>query len=420
MKRYKWRLSGQEAPAIHRRLQQLAAHQDHFLFLDSHQHTDPYGRYKWLCGWGARESLSSVENSWQALRDFHNEHSDWCLGHLAFDLKNESEALSSQHTDHFDYPHLHFFVPEHLIYESEDGLFCESYSLQNFAELEEYLPPDELPAAPVHPDFAIQLSQNDYVEAVQRLRAHLQAGDIYEINFCLELLARGAMDTAAVFARLNALHRAPFSAFYRLEHRSLLCFSPERYLQKRGHTLTAQPIKGTAPRWADPEKDRQAAASLRASEKERAENVMIVDLMRNDLSRTAAPASVRVPELFGVYTFEAVHQMISTVQSRMREDCHFTEVLATTFPMGSMTGAPKHSALKLIDQYEKFNRGLYSGSLGYITPTGDFDFNVVIRSILHDQRQRLSSLRVGSAITIHCQPDQEYEECLLKAEKLMR
>lgn len=269
------------------------------------------------------------------------------------------------------------------------------------------------------PAFTFGLGPKEYQERLQHLLRELQYGNIYEINFCLEAQAEGIPDSPALYRYLNERHRAPFTAFYRSEAVELLSFSPERYLQKRGAKLISQPIKGTAPRHTDPERDRAQAQALYASEKERAENIMIVDLVRNDLSRTARRGSVVVKELCGIYSFEAVHQMISTVASELREDCDFGDALAHSFPMGSMTGAPKYSALQLIDRYESFCRGLYAGSVGYISPEGDLDLNVVIRSILHHREQHFSSLRVGSAITIHCEPRAEYRECLLKAEKLM-
>tara|TARA_Y100001934_G_C12306671_1_gene752797 strand:- start:821 stop:1717 length:897 start_codon:yes stop_codon:yes gene_type:complete len=270
-------------------------------------------------------------------------------------------------------------------------------------------------------NFVGQTSREVYLQDIQSLKRELQYGNIYEINYCTLFEARGPMRPLQRFRELNEKHQAPFSAYYRDKQRHLLCFSPERYLRMKGDELISQPIKGTAARAQDPVRDQEQKAHLLSSEKERAENVMIVDLVRNDLSRTARTNSVSVPELFGLYSFNAVHQMISTVRSELDSDRYTLEdALHYSFPMGSMTGAPKVSAMQLIDRHEHFRRGLYSGALGYIDPEGNFDFNVVIRSIAYDAEQEYAQVAVGSAITIHCDAEAEYAECLLKAEKLIR
>jgi para-aminobenzoate synthetase component 1 len=200
----------------------------------------------------------------------------------------------------------------------------------------------------------------------------------------------------------------------------LLSASPERFIKKVGKKIISQPIKGTARRGANEEEDKQIKHHLFNDPKERAENIMIVDLVRNDLSRTADKGSVIVEELCGIYTFPQVHQMISTVVSELREDVHFIEAIRQCFPMGSMTGAPKVRAMKLIEKYESTKRGLFSGAVGYITPEGDFDFNVVIRSILYNARNHYLSFMVGGAITMQAEAEKEYEECMLKAKAIMR
>ena len=198
----------------------------------------------------------------------------------------------------------------------------------------------------------------------------------------------------------------------------MLCASPERYLRKEANKVISQPIKGTAKRFSDETLDNNSKIALEQNPKERAENIMIVDLVRNDLSHTAIKGSVAVEELCGIYTFEQVHQMISTVVSTVENSVSPVEILRTTFPMGSMTGAPKISAMNIIEELEETKRGLYSGAVGYFTPENDFDFNVVIRSILYNAREKYLSFSVGSAITSQSIPEQEYEECLLKAKAM--
>ncbi|GAB2771117.1 hypothetical protein GCM10010465_16410 [Actinomadura fibrosa] len=264
-----------------------------------------------------------------------------------------------------------------------------------------------------------RIPKEKYLEKVTEMLGHIQRGDIYEANFCQEFFSENAViDPLRVYEHLNAISRPPFAGFLKLSGKYLLSASPERYLQKKGSTLISQPIKGTAPRGVDPDDDQKRINDLQNDPKERSENVMIVDLVRNDLSKTAKKGSVKVEELCRVYSFEQVHQMISTVTSQLAEGIPVVEVLKTTFPMGSMTGAPKISAMQIIEELEETRRGLYSGAVGYFTPEDDFDFNVVIRSILYNEKEKYVSFSVGGAITSKSLPENEYLECLVKARAL--
>jgi len=255
------------------------------------------------------------------------------------------------------------------------------------------------------------------------------------MNLCQEFFSENTdLDPVAVFERLNGIGKAPFSTFMRWRDRYLLSASPERFLKKEGRKVMSQPIKGTRRRSL--QDDNAMRKELETSEKDRAENVMIVDLVRNDLARNCIPGSVQVEELFGIYTFETVHQMISTVTGTLKpleviksnflndhnDSNYFNDlnVLRDAFPPGSMTGAPKVMAMELIEKYEKTRRGLYSGAVGYFDPAGDFDFNVVIRSILYNATSRYVSVQVGGAIVYDSVPEQEYEECLVKAEAMLK
>jgi para-aminobenzoate synthetase component 1 len=191
-------------------------------------------------------------------------------------------------------------------------------------------------------------------------------------------------------------------------------------LKREGNRIISQPIKGTSRRGQSTDEDNRLKKELSNSTKERAENVMIVDLVRNDLSRCAERDSVRVDELFGVHSFKTVHHLVSTISCTVPSSIGWVELIQTTFPMGSMTGAPKLSAMKLISAQEKTERGVYSGSIGYIEPNGDFDFNVVIRSVQYDNLSERVSCHVGGAITALCNATDEYNECLLKAEAVLR
>ena len=247
---------------------------------------------------------------------------------------------------------------------------------------------------------------------------HIQRGDIYEVNYCQEFVAEGVeVDPMALYLSLNLHTRAPFSALLTCPQGSLVSGSPERFLRKTGERIVSQPIKGTAPRGATPEEDQALAAALRADPKEISENVMITDLVRNDLSRVADRGSVRVDELCGIYSFRTVHQMISTV-SCTADGVHPVDVVKACFPMGSMTGAPKVRAMELTEEIEHRRRGWYSGAVGYFSPDGDFDLNVVIRSLAYRPDRGVLTAGVGGAITAKALPENEYEECLLKLRAL--
>ena len=390
------------------------------IFLDSHQHRDPYGKYEKVLAWGAQTVfLSQHDTKPSELYQWQQEIGDWCFGALNYEIKKNLEGLNSPQADPLEWSLFSFFQPQHLLLlerGAKDWLF-ESTSL-NQGDLTTIRAREKSSFSEL--EFQTLISKDQYLKDVRSLLKEIQFGNIYEINYCQTWEANGPVNATELFLKKNKQHQAPFSALLRFDYNYALCFSPERYLRLEADKVISQPIKGTAARKVDPKEDAEAQAALLHSEKERAENVMIVDLVRNDLSRTAKKGSVKVEELFGLYSFNAVHQMISTISSSLdTEKYHWGQLIETSFPMGSMTGAPKYSAMQLIDGHEHFQRGLYSGSIGYIDPQGNFDFNVVIRSLLHNETKNLSRISVGSAITIHCDPEQEYAECLLKAEKLL-
>ncbi len=265
-----------------------------------------------------------------------------------------------------------------------------------------------------------RFTKSEYKNTVNEIKGHIQRGDIYEINFCQEFYAENAeIDPLGTFIRLNKISPTPFSSFLKIGLRYIISATPERFLSRRGTKLISQPIKGTSARNSDKLKDDAQKKNLLANEKELAENVMIVDLVRNDLTKSARPGTVKVEELFGIYSFKQVHQLISTVVCERAEGLSNAQIIANTFPMGSMTGAPKISAMKLAEQYERSKRGVYSGAVGYFAPNGDFDFNVVIRTLLYNKENKYLSFHTGGAITLDSDPEQEYDECVLKAQAIM-
>lgn len=359
--------------------------------------------------------------TFESIYAFHQQYREWLIGYFSYDLKNEIESLSSQHPDYLHFPGAYFYIPEHLIHFNNNQITIESTSSPDalFREIESTpLPPDAIPAKSVV--LESRMDKATYLQKVELIRQHIIEGDVYELNFCMEFFSNQAcISPLAVYLALNARSPMPFSVFQKIGSHYLLSASPERFLKKTGNKLLSQPMKGTARRGNTPEEDTQLIDRLRKDEKELAENMMIVDLVRNDLARSAITGSVKVDELFGVYTFKQLHQMISSVSAQLKPGLPFTEAIQHAFPMGSMTGAPKIKAMELIDRYEQSRRGLFSGAVGYISPEGDFDFNVVIRSILYNANNGYLSFQVGSAITYDAQGEREYEECLLKA-KAMR
>ena len=372
-------------------------------------------------------------NSFQALKKFYEEKQDWVFGFLSYDLKNEIENLSSGNFDGIGFPQMHFFQPKYVfrlvpnsLKGEVKGHSVEIYFLPEISSESEvenlFYEISGCPQPATRRQFPVELqnrvSRGEYIKTISKIKNHIQRGDIYEMNYCMEYFAADAeIDPAEVFLELNETSHAPFSAFYRMDDKYLMCASPERFLKKERKKIISEPIKGTAKREKNPEEDLLQKEKLATSVKDKSENVMIVDLVRNDLSRTCE--NVKVDELFGIYSFKQWHQMISTVSGEMKKEVHFTGVIKNAFPMGSMTGAPKLNAMKLIEQYEKTKRGLYSGAVGYITSDGNFDFNVIIRSILYNSTSKYLSFQVGSAITANSIPEDEYEECLLKAKGML-
>ncbi len=332
-------------------------------------------------------------------------------------LKNEIEQLTSTHEDKIGFPEIFLFQPKIVIEcrNNEAVISCINFSPQKiFAEIENFKIDEN--QNNLHVELTPRISKENYLTIISQLQKHILRGDCYEINFCQEFFAEEAVIAPLdVYNKLSSISPAPFSAFYKVHDKYLFCASPERYLKKTGNKIIAQPIKGTLRRNInDKVKDNLLSEQLYNSEKDRSENVMIVDLIRNDLSKICKEGTVKVDELFGIYSFPQVHQMISTVKGESNDSIDFADMLKATFPMGSMTGAPKRKVMELIEKYEHSKRGIYSGCLGYISPNGDMDFNVVIRSIMYNTSEKYLGCQAGSAITFYSNAEEEYAECLLK------
>ncbi|KRB56789.1 anthranilate synthase component I family protein [Flavobacterium sp. Root186] len=394
------------------------------IFLDSNSYPQQYSSFDCLLAVDAFTSLKTdFQNAFDDLKQYQQTTKDWLFGYLSYDLKNDVEDLKSNNFDGLEFPDLFFFQPKKIFVlkgnqlEIQYLLLCDDEVEDDFNEIVESQKSKVESAASLK--IEQRISRDSYVEKVTKMLEHIHKGDMYEANFCMEFFAENAViNPLEKFEKLNEISQAPFSVFFKNHKQYLLSASPERYLKKVGDKIISQPIKGTSKRFLDSAEDQKSKEFLESDTKERAENIMITDLVRNDLSHTAQKGSVEVEELCKIYSFLQVHQMISTIKSKLDPQYSPIDVLKTTFPMGSMTGAPKISVMKIIENLEETKRGIYSGAVGYFTPEGDFDFNVVIRSIVYNQEKQYASFSVGSAITSLSIPEKEYEECLLKAKAM--
>lgn len=388
-------------------------------YLDSNNFTDSYSKFDVLIAAGVNtEVIAQSGKAFEALAGFKSKNSGWITGFLGYDLKNEVEEVNSANPDYLQFPDLYFFVPQHLIIINGDEIDIHSDDAEAiFKAISEFTTTEE-PSSTIN--IQTRFNKAEYIDTVNKIKAHINRGDIYVTNFCQEFYAENAaINPVHIFQKLNDASPNPFACFFKYHHQYILCASPERFLAKRGSKVISQPIKGTAKRGVDDASDKAIIQQLRNNPKEQQENVMIVDLVRNDLTRSAISGTVKVEELFGIYSFKQVHQMISTVVCELDTNIGTIEAIRNTFPMGSMTGAPKVSAMQLMEDYERTKRGIYSGAIGYFSPDGDFDFNIVIRSILYNEIKKYLSFQAGSAITYHADATFEYDECLLKIKAIM-
>ena len=399
------------------------------VWLDSNNYKQQYSSFDCCL---AVEEFTSIKtdyyNAFDKLKEYQSYTKDYIFGYISYDVKNDTEKLSSKNFDGLEFADLYFFQPQKLIFIKGNSVEFHYLNMIDDELEEDFKVISKMSFRAQSRNFKnssdkikikLRIHKDEYHNKVKKMLAHIQRGDIYEANFCQEFYAENTtINPYEVYNHLNEISEPPFATFLKIENQYLLSATPERYIKKEGNKIISQPIKGTAKRYIDKIEDDKVAYDLAHDKKERAENVMIVDLVRNDLSRTAKKGSVKVEEICKVYSFKQVHQLISTVVSEVEHTTHPVDVIKDTFPMGSMTGAPKISAMEIIEELEETKRGLYSGTVGYFTPTGDFDFNVVIRSILYNEEKKYVSYSVGGAITAKSTPEKEYEECLLKAKAM--
>jgi para-aminobenzoate synthetase component I len=389
-----------------------------FCFLDNQDYSIQPQRYECLLAAGVKKSVTS--NGLKYVDSFLQKNKSWVFGHLSYELKNSIHHFQSGKEDKVGFPSFFFFTPEFLIQISQNEVRIEGRDCEKMYEeiLSQKLDIISSPKIAIQQKF----TREKYIQTIRQLQQHIVRGDCYEINFCQELFAEDAeIEPVTVFQKLIEVSPNPFSALYKLNDCFLICASPERFIARKGNRIFSQPMKGTSRRnLNDKKEDQRLKEELQQSAKERSENVMVVDMVRNDLTKVCIETSVKVDELFGVYSYPQVHQMISTISGELKPEVNFSEIIEATFPMGSMTGAPKHRVMQLIDEYETSARGIFSGSVGYISPENDFDFNVVIRSIMYNASKKYLSYQLGSGITFYSDPEKEWEECLLKGEAIKK
>jgi para-aminobenzoate synthetase component 1 len=397
-------------------------------FLDNHAYNSSYGALDCIAAAGPLAFISLDQVNAIAVNEFIQTHSgEWIFAHFNYEYHSITKPNTKVNLTGF--PLAYLYTPAVVIELTENKVTIQTdsdhpqiifdqvsgFKLPSLSEQgnEQQSYQSAVPTTSITP----LISKASYLENIHKILALIRRGDFYEINYCqafeVEHLSAHPVN---VYANLTDISPTPFACFYKNSSDYLLCASPERYLQKKGNQLISQPIKGTIKRNVENDADdKLQVEALKNSSKDKSENVMVVDLVRNDLSRICEQGSVEVSELFGIYSFPQVHQMISTITGKLASNTLFSEILEATFPMGSMTGAPKKSVMETIDTLEPTKRGLYSGTVGYLNPAGDFDFNVVIRSIFYNSDTQKASYGVGGGITIYSDPEKEYEECLLKA-----
>lgn len=394
-------------------------------FFKENNNLHNYHSYNLLAALGSIDTLVFNKNEpFDSLFEFYNKHNDWLFGHFNYNLKNSIEKLKSKNQDNIGFEEMFFFKPQYVIELNDNKVKVWFTEIDNEKSIKQLI--NNVQNIVIKSDnlsqisIKLRISKKEYINNIELIKKHIQLGNIYEMNFCQEFFNENVeLNSEYLYIMLCAISPAPFSCFYKVNDKFLCCASPERFLKKAGNKIISQPIKGTSKKGKNQQENNILKNKLFADEKERSENIMIVDLVRNDLSKTAKEGSVKVEELCGVYEFPHVFQMISTITSEMSNKNKFTDVIKKAFPMGSMTGTPKIRAMELIEEFEKTNRGLYSGSVGYITPSQDFDFNVIIRSIQYNAQTKYLSFITGGAITIKSEPENEYEECLIKAKGLL-
>ena len=359
---------------------------------------------------GCKQTVEA--NPWEIVSQYYKKWGSWLFGYLGYDLKNHVEVLDSQNPDVVGAPDLFLMRPRVLLQIDQNHGAVNAIK----GDIPEHLTAPKKAQGIEISGIQSTVTEDEYISMIRRAKHDIYEGQYYEINCSHQLQARFRGAPFELYRQMRRAGPVPFGAFMQFDDISICCSSPERFLSKRGDTVFSQPIKGTMQRDEEQWKDDELKQMLLDSSKNRAENLMIVDLVRNDLSRIAKQGSVQVSDLFEIQTFDTVHQMVSTIKAKTAV-CNPLEIIKACYPMGSMTGAPKVRVMQAIEELENYRRGIYSGAIGYLTPAGDFDFNVVIRTAII--KEHLLCYAVGGAITSDSDPQEEWQETWLKAKALL-
>jgi len=419
LKRKKKSFTGVDLKKLKEKIILFSKENNNSIFLNSNNNPKSYD---FIFAYGQKSHIVSSFNSLEKLDEFIEKTNDWIFGFLSYELKNEIENLESHNQVTHTIPNLYFFQPSTVILVKKgvvNVLCIPSFNPDlEFNQILNYKNTQKTET--INKNLIQRFKEKEYINTIKKIKERIKLGDIYELNFCIDYYAKNInIDPYQSYNNLNLLTESPMSVFFKYNSLYVISSSPERFIKRNNNKITTEPIKGTIRKNRIKHEDLKNISYLKNNSKELSENHMIVDLVRNDLSKIACKGSVKVKELASLYSFKNVHQLISSVEAEIKESTKFSEILKSSFPMGSMTGAPKIKSMELIDEFEKTQRGIYSGSIGYISPSKNFDFNVVIRSIIYDSDNNSLNINVGSAITFASDPENEYEECKLKAEAMI-
>ncbi len=374
-----------------------------------------YNRFQFLAAYGCVKELKG-----KAIQIFKylDESKHWLFGQINYEAKNDFSKNADSENIAFYQPQIVVFIQNNQLHWVNNGIDEKLFHslIAQFNQIEISILNDLNFNSKI--EFQNIVSKEKYILNVEKIKQDIIEGTYYEMNYCQKFEAKNVLkenDRLALINKLRLQSPAPFGAFVKTKNKQILCASPERFLMREGNKLISQPIKGTNKRLPNAENEQQLQA-LKNSEKEMAENVMIVDLVRNDLAHVCSTGTIKVEELCGTYAFSKVNQMISTVTGQLKENINFEAIITALFPMGSMTGAPKIEVMRNIEKYEATERGIYSGCIGYIMPNKYFDFNVVIRTLVIEKN--MLYYHTGGAITYDSIAEKEYEECLLKGKSI--
>lgn len=413
----KYQISNNEIEFIKQKVLEWLKTFNTFCFMDSH-HYPQHTSYQFLAAAGVKNSCTIFsESEIEELDDFI-QSGNWYFGHVSYESISNGVLLKNN-VDEINFAKIFFYQPEIVLTLCDDTLEIiaenpkEIYRQISTINLHHHIVKSQNTTVAVQQVF----NRKQYIDLIKQLQKHIQRGDCYEINFCQKFfMDHYEADIWQLYKDLVTISPNPQSCLYKVNDAVLICASPERFIKKMADKIISQPIKGTLARTATtPTALAEEQTQLLNSPKDRAENIMVVDMVRNDLSKICAAGSVKVEELFGIYSFPQVHQMITTIAGTLDKDISMSKLFKATFPMGSMTGAPKKRVMELIQEYEPYPRGIFSGTVGYINPEGDFDFNVVIRSILYNTQSKYLTFYAGSGITAYSNAESEWEECQIKA-----